>query len=280
MQHHQSIPSTLIPNSLTVDQRSSRSQSNLAFALRKLPPDRRADALTFYDFCRLVDDIADAPGIPQSERQAALDAWKVAIFAASNELPEALAQLIIRHEIDPALLVAVVDGVSRDIEPLAFDDFEHLRGYCWQVASAVGLVSIRIFGIPAPHGVEYAENLGIALQLTNIIRDVGEDASNRRVYLPEDELLRFGVTRDQILSKHESAAFNALMNFQISRARTYYDLAEASAPRDWPDAMRPSRLMAKIYSELLDKIASGRQSVLTKRYRLSTAEKLWHLLRT
>jgi len=280
MQHHQSSPSPLIPNALTIDPRGGRSQSNLAFALRKLPPDRRADALAFYDFCRLVDDIADAPGIPQSERQAALDAWKIAIVSASDELPEALAQLVIRHEIDPTLLVAVVDGVSRDIEPLAFHDFEQLRGYCWQVASAVGLVSIRIFGIPAPHGVEYAENLGIALQLTNIIRDVGEDASNARVYLPEDELLRFGVTRDQILSKRESAAFDALINFQISRARSYYDLAEACAPTNWPDAMRPSRLMAKIYSELLEKIASGRQSVLTKRYRLSSAEKLWHLLRT
>jgi phytoene synthase len=280
MQHKQSLPSPLIPASMTQDSRRGRNQSNLAFALRKLPPDRRADALVFYDFCRLVDDIADAPDIPQPERQAALDAWKFALVSASSEIPEALAQMIIRYEIDPALLVEVVDGVSRDIEPIEFQTFEELRGYCWQVASAVGLVSIRIFGIPAPDGVEFAENLGIALQLTNIIRDVGEDAGNGRVYLPEEDLKRFGVTRAQILAKQNSADFESLVKYQIARARTYYDLAEACAPTVWPNAMRPSRLMAKIYSTLLEKIADGSESVLTKRYRLSPAEKLWHLLRT
>jgi len=280
MQHKQSLPTPLIPASMTQDSRRGRSQSNLAFALRKLPPDRRADALVFYDFCRLVDDIADAPDIPQPERQAALDAWKFALLSASSEIPEALAQMIIRYEIDPALLVEVVDGVSRDIEPLEFQTFDELRGYCWQVASAVGLVSIRIFGIPAPHGVEFAENLGIALQLTNIIRDVGEDAGNGRVYLPEEDLKRFGVTRAQILEKQNSADFESLVKYQIARARTYYNLAEACAPTAWPNAMRPCRLMTKIYSTLLEKIAGGRESVLTKRYRLSPAEKLWHLLRT
>lgn len=268
------IPDTMVPAGI-----QGRKHSNLAFALRKLPPDRREDALEFYDFCRLVDDIADAPGIAPEARRMALDAWRRGLESDDPPIPASLSRVIDRHQIDPELLIAIVDGVSQDIEAPGFPDFPQLYDYCWKVASAVGLASIRIFGIPAPHGTDYAENLGIALQLTNIIRDVGEDAGHGRIYLPSDELVRFGVQAEEVLARRHSTAFQALMDFQIDRARSYYRLAEASAPTTWPDAMRPSRLMAVIYSRLLDKIAHGRQSVLIHRYRLHPIEKLWHLVR-
>ncbi len=274
-------PDALVPNALRSPSSSGRRDSNLAFALRTLPPDRRRDALVFYDFCRLVDDIADVPGIPLCERLNALQGWRSTICEEPNaaKLPPILDAVITNHGVDRDHLVAIVDGVLQDLEPRDFQTFADLRGYCWRVASAVGLVSIRIFGIPAPAGVEYAEHLGIALQLTNIIRDVGEDSENSRIYLPLEDLARFGVSREDILTRRDSSAFRDLIEFQIDRAQGYYIAAEKIRPTPWPQALRPSDLMKNIYARLLRKISDGGKSVLHTRYRLSRIEKLYLLLR-
>jgi len=274
-------PDTLVPSALRYPSNSGRRNSNLAFALRTLPPDRRRDALVFYDFCRLVDDIADVPGIPLCDRLAVLQAWRSAIRMEPHapKLPPMLEAVITNHGVNRDHLVAIVDGVLQDLKPRDFQTFDDLHAYCWRVASAVGLVSIRIFGIPAPAGVEYAEHLGIALQLTNIIRDVGEDSENGRIYLPLEDLARFEVSREDILTRRDSPAFRVLIEFQIERAQGYYIAAEKIRPTAWPQALRPSDLMKNIYARLLRKISDGGKSVLHTRYRLSRIEKLCLLLR-
>ncbi len=272
-------PSPLIPAALAQTTSEGRRKSNLAFALAMLPPDRRKDALTFYDFCRIVDDIADTPGMSVGDRRSALDAWREALLKPDliHLLPTPLAALIARYNIDSCLMVAIVDGVARDIEPDAMADFPALKDYCWHVASAVGLVSIRIFGIPSPHGKDFAELLGVALQLTNIIRDVGEDADTGRIYLPDADLARFAVSRDDILERRSTPEFSTMMEFQIQRAREYYFRAFEVRPRDWNKALRPADLMARTYLRLLGKIESDGCRVLDTRYRLTLPEKLWLL---
>lgn len=270
-------PSPLIPATLVQNVSKGRRQSNLAFALAMLPSDRRKDALTFYDFCRVVDDIADAPGMSVADRRAALDAWRGALLKPNltHLLPTPLAALIARYNIDSRLMVAIVDGVACDIEPDTMADFTALQDYCWHVASAVGLVSIRIFGIPSPHGKDFAELLGVALQLTNIIRDVGDDADAGRIYLPDEDLARFAVSRDDILARRSTPEFSAMMEFQIQRAREFYFQAFEVRPRDWKKALRPADLMARTYLCLLGKIESDGCHVLDTRYRLTLPEKLW-----
>lgn len=273
-------PNPLVPSLLAGTGDVGRKKSNLAFALRTLDSKRQADALVFYDFCRLVDDIADTPGIPKEIRCSALNAWKAALkgIPGAPPLPPDLLDVIEKHAIDRTHLVAVVEGVEQDIEPMDFQSFDDLYAYCWKVASAVGLASIRIFGVPASLGTDYAEHLGIALQLTNIIRDVGEDADNGRIYLPIEDLEKFGVSKDEVLKKCDSSNFQQLLKFQIQRASEYFALAEANYPMDCSTALRPARLMTQVYSRLLKKIDSGHRSVLHHRYRLSSFEKLFLLL--
>ena len=257
--------------------RANARKSNLAFALGCLPPDRRSDALVFYDFCRAVDDIADDSGRSTKEKRELLERWKTCLTLGEG-LPEALVTILNRHGIDRRLLVEIVLGVETDIEPTRFQTHDDLRAYCWRVASAVGLVSIEIFGCKNPQSKVYAEFLGYALQLTNILRDVAEDAAVGRIYLPLDDLQRFQITEASLLAGNPSDNFGALMSFEAKRARSLFAEASRALAKDDAEALKPAELMRTIYERILSRMEADGFRVFQKRYRLSKAEKLFALL--
>ena len=260
-------------HTLQLAARANARKSNLAFALRCLPPDRRMDALVFYDFCRAVDDIADEPGRSPAEKRELLGLWKAALNAG-DKLPPALAEVLIRHKIDRRLLVEIVLGVEMDIEPIRYQTHEALRAYCWRVASAVGLASIEIFGCKNPKSKIYAEFLGYALQMTNILRDVAEDAAAGRIYLPLEDLQKFGVGEAGLLRGTPGENFSDLMYFEAARTRALFMEASRALPADDAEALKPAELMHTIYKKILSRMEADGFRVFQKRYRLSKAEKL------
>ena len=178
-----------------------RSKSNLALALSTLPRKRRHDMMTFYAFCRVIDDIADEPVNTVEERGRSLLAWRNGLlhgFASPDELQAEIETVIRRYSIPRSLLVEIVDGVACDLKQSRYETYDDLLAYCYKVACVVGLVSIEIFGYKNPACKDYSVALGYALQITNIIRDVGEDARNGRIYLPQEDLKRFVPFRDRI----------------------------------------------------------------------------------
>jgi 15-cis-phytoene synthase len=262
---------------LQLASRAGARKSNLAFALGCLPADRRRDALVFYDFCRAVDDIADDPGRSPKERRELLERWKASLLHSEN-LPTALSEVLDRNGIDRTLLVEIVLGVETDIEPARFETHQELRSYCWRVASAVGLVSAAIFGCKNPQSKVYAEFLGHALQMTNILRDVAEDAAVGRIYLPLEDLRKFGVSEEELLVGRPNNNFVALMRFEAAYTRTLFAKAVRALPKEDAAALRPAELMRSIYEKILMRMESDGFRVFQKRYRLSKAEKLFALL--
>ncbi len=260
-----------------------KAESNLAFALKILPPDRREDMVIFYAFCRIMDDLADAPGIPAEERDRSLASWKEGLlhgFPEPDEFQRELLSLRDRRGIPDDLLTAIIDGCRMDLVPQRFATWEDLSGYIWKVACAVGLVSIRLFGCTDPASERYAIALGHALQLTNIVRDVGEDLDNGgRIYLPLEDLARFRYTEADLHARVRDERFLALMDFQADRAERYFhEAAAAISPAD-REALLPARIMAEIYDLLLEKMRDDGFHVLRKRYRISKARKLIILLK-
>ena len=259
-----------------------RSRSNLAFALACLPAKRRRDMVSFYAFCRVVDDIADDPGLPPAERERTLRQWHDAVLRGDGSPAPILAETLAlsrEHGFSPALLGEIIEGVSSDLACQRRETFASLLGYCYKVASAVGLVSIEIFGHKNPACRDYAVNLGYALQLTNILRDVGQDARETgRIYLPLEDLRRFGVTEEEILSGQSSERFLALMAFQAERAEGYYRLAASQLPDEDRHSMIAARMMGQVYQEILDKLRRERFPVFERRVRLSALRKGWILL--
>lgn len=266
---------------------AGRRHSNLALALILLPRERRRDAFLFYDFCRIVDDIADSGTASPEARQAQLDAW-VEAFTPNGEknLPADFLEMIQRRQLDRKLLTEIIFGMKMDIvqvdERITYPTFDDLHHYCWRVASAVGLISSTLFGATGKSVQLYAKELGIALQLTNILRDVAEDAVMNRIYLPQEDLERFGVTEQEILSGAPSPAMTHLLNYQAERADSYFAKAELA----WSEMsvnqhrlMRPARLMSAIYRDLLLQMHRDRYDVFQKKYRVSRVKKLLLALR-
>ncbi len=262
---------------LTLASSAGAKSSNLAFALGSLPAARRRDAMVFYAFCREIDDIADEPGRSPEEKHLLLDTWKDGL-RGNQPIPTELQEIITRHHLDHELLVQIIEGVEMDIEPEDFPTFTDLRRYCWHVASAVGLVSIKLFGCTDPTSTRYAEDLGYALQLTNILRDVGEDAALGRIYLPVEDTERFRVDRTELLQGRATGKFRDLMEFQAARAREFYAGARQSLTPQDAKALVPAETMRIIYSRLLDRMEHDGFRVLETRYRLSKLEKLAILL--
>lgn len=270
-----------IPERLTNP--AKRPSSNLLPALLLLPLNRRRDALLFADWCRLVDDIADDPSMTPDEKRTRLGAWRHALSREQgNKLPSDFRDLIRRRNIDTALLLEIVDGMLMDIGTVRFATFADLLPYCRRVASAVGLASARLFGAEGPATLAYAEELGIALQLTNILRDVAEDAAMGRIYLPLEDLERFGVSEGDIMKGLTGPAMTHLLNHQAERADSWFAKAELS----WSEMsanqrrlMRPARLMSAIYRELLLQMHRDRYDVFAKRYRVPAFRKFLLLLR-
>lgn len=255
-----------------------RAKSNLAFALRILPPDRRADMEVFYAFCRTMDDLADDPSLPADERVTGLNTWSrglVSGFADATPLQQQVMEMKQRCAIPTDLMEAIIDGCRMDLQIQRFQNWDELSQYIWKVACAVGLVSIRLFGCKDPASERYAVALGRALQLTNILRDVREDLDNGgRIYLPLDELARFGYSENDLAARVDDDRFRALMAFQAERAEGFFREAELAIPAADRRALTPARVMADIYHHLLAEMRRDGFRVLEKRYRISRARKL------
>ena len=268
----------------TAEEITKSSKSNLALAFFALPKERKRDITTFYAFCRVVDDIADAEAIPVEERQARLNTWKAALVeSVPGEDPFAaeLRAVVARYNIPVVYFEEIIAGVEMDLSPRRYATFADLRLYCYRVASAVGLVSIEIFGYSNPACRQYAESLGLALQLTNILRDVGEDYANgQRIYLPQEDLERFGVSEEDIARQHYHAPFVALANYQADRAFQFFKQATEQLPREDRPSMIAAEIMRGVYSGILWKMKRDGFHVLEKRYRLNRCEKLAVIVKT
>lgn len=262
-----------------------RSSSNLIPALLLLPRERRSDALLFSSWCRLVDDIADNPSLDVTQKQKALEAWLLALQNKNDtdeDLPEDFAAMIRKRNLDRSLLCEVVLGMMMDTERNRYATFEELEIYCRYVASAVGLLSARIFGAQGENVECYSEQLGIALQLTNILRDVAEDGAMGRIYLPLEDLERFGVREDGVIGSITSPEMTHLLNHQAERADSYFakaELAWSEMTANQRRLMRPARFMSAIYRDLLLQMHRDRYDVFARRYRVSAFKKLLLLLR-
>jgi phytoene synthase len=252
------------------------SKSNLALAFVALGRERRNDITVFYAFCRVIDDIADSPEMPPDDKAAALKAWRTWIREAAPGEPELAAELrglYAKYAITPPMLDQIIDGVEMDLRNVRYRTFDDLRIYCYRVASAVGLVSIEIFGYRNPGCREYAIELGLALQVTNIIRDVGKDLDNERIYLPEEDLARFGYSEAELHARAHNEAFVRLMEFQASRAEEFFSRAAARLPAEDRRSMVAAEIMSSVYHTLLRRMKSDRFQVFGKEYRLSKIEK-------
>ncbi len=255
-----------------------KAKSNLAFALKILPRERREDMVIFYAFCRTMDDLADDPGMSSEKRIELLQSWKNGLlfgFAAPDEFQSEVTSLRDRHQIPNDLLVAIIDGCQMDVHPQRFGTWRDLSGYIWRVACAVGLVSIRLFGCKDPGSERYAVALGHALQLTNILRDIAEDLTNgQRIYLPLSDLAQFHYTEQDLIAHVRDERFLNLMAFEADRAEGYFKEAAAALPASDREALVPARIMGEIYHVLLEKMRSGHFEVFKKRYSVSKARKL------
>ena len=255
-----------------------KARSNLAFALKILPLDLRDDMVVFYAFCRVMDDLADAPAIPADVRSASLEHWKRGIvhgFEQPTEFELEVLSLRDRHEIPNENLAAIIEGCQMDLQPQRFETWDDLANYIWKVACAVGLVSIRILGCKDPASERYAVALGRALQLTNILRDVEEDLANGgRIYLPIADLARFNYTPEDLTARVWDDRFVALMNDQASKANQYFHEAAAAHSEVDRQALLAAEIMGEIYHALLDQMKADRFRVFSKRYGVSMPHKI------
>jgi DNA-formamidopyrimidine glycosylase/squalene synthase HpnD len=254
-----------------------RAKSNLAFALACLPAQRRRDMISFYAFCRVVDDIADSSDYAEADRRAQLHSWRHAVLTgAPSHIPvlDEVTRLPAKYHFPPQWLAEIIDGVASDLTHERYATFEDLLAYCYKVASVVGLVSVHIFGHRSPAAADYAVQLGYALQLTNILRDIGQDARDTgRIYLPLEDLARFGVTEQDVLSGRHTPEFTRLMDFEYARAIAYYDRAEALLPPEDRHTLLASRMMGQIYREILEKLKRTGYPVFAQRCRLHPLRK-------
>jgi phytoene synthase len=259
--------------------KAARSGSSFYYSFLFLPPERRRAITALYAFCREVDDVVDEVAEVDVARTK-LAWWRTEVadlFAGHPHHPvtRALQPHLGPFGIDAARLNEIIDGMEMDLVHHRYADFDALRLYCHRAAGVVGQLSAGIFGYANPATLEYAESLGIAFQLTNIIRDVGEDARRDRIYLPAEDLARFGVSSEDILAGRSSAAFEALMAFQADRAESFYERAFAHLAAEDRRAQRPGLIMAAIYRTLLREIRRERFQVLDRRTALTPLRKLW-----
>ena len=251
-------------------------KSNLALAFISLSRERKADIIVFYTFCRVIDDIADSTELTLAEKQLRLTKWRQMLQAAApGEPPLArdVRRLIEKYSLPVGMFEEIIAGVEMDLSILRYATFDELRVYCYRVASAVGLVSIEIFGYRNPGCKQYAIELGLALQMTNIIRDVGRDSQNGRIYLPQGDLARFSYSETELQDRQHNERFLRLMEFETSRAREFFSRAAAALPSEDRRAMAPAEIMGSIYRGLLRQIELDRFRVFEKEYQLSKLEK-------
>jgi 15-cis-phytoene synthase len=271
-----------------VQDKAAGSGSSFYYAFLFLPPPRRAAITAFYAFCREVDDVVDETS-DAGVAAAKLAWWRREVAEAyagrpTHPVTRALMPLAAPFQIEARHLDAVIDGCQIDLEQTRFLDFAGLQRYCHLVAGIVGEVAANIFGRSHDDTLRYAHRLGLAMQLTNIIRDVGDDARRGRIYLPVDELQRFDVKAHELLKREApfgySERFDALMRFQAQRAHACFDEAMALLPECDRVAQKPGLMMANIYRSLLREIESQGFQVLHQRTSLTPLRKLWIAART
>jgi 15-cis-phytoene synthase len=260
-------------NAVTI---TRQSKSNLALAFISLGRERKSDITVFYAFCRVIDDIADSSELNVVEKRVRLAKWRQMLHATTQDEPllaRDVRRLIAKYSLPIDMLEEIIAGVEMDLSTLRYSTFEELRIYCYRVASMVGLVSIEIFGYRNQRCKQYAIELGLALQMTNIIRDVGKDMRNGRIYLPQEDLARFHYSDTELIRRHYNARFVQLMEFQARRARQFFVNADAALAAEERRAMTPAEIMGSIYRSLLRRIELDKFRVFEKDYQLSKIEK-------
>ena len=269
------------------EQITQRSASNLALAFIMLPKEKRAGMSALYAFCREVDDVADEESVPVPERRQRLRQWREDIrLACAGGQPQfpvnrELQPFVARHHLPFDLFDDLIRGVEMDLDITRYETWAHLEEYCYRVASVVGLLSIEIFGHQSPACQTYAVHLGKALQLTNILRDVGNDAARGRIYLPLAELARHQVSEEDILHGRFTPRFRRLAQTTAARARHHYALARASLPAEDRQAMVAAELMGAVYWRLLRKLEQADFPVLAPQTaKLHKLQKIGLILRT
>ncbi len=259
--------------------KAAKSGSSFYYSFMFLPADRRQAITALYAFCREVDDVVDECH-DLSLAQTKLEWWRQEVGRVYNGTPThpvglALKDVIKGFRLPQEQLLEIIDGMAMDLSQTRYLDFKGLQLYCYRVASVVGLLAAEIFGYQDRQTLKYAHDLGLAFQLTNIIRDVGEDARRGRIYLPIEDLQRFDVPAKDILEARYSDAFRELMAFQAERAEKFYDQAFAQLPAVDRKAQRPGLVMAAIYRTLLREIARDGFMVLDRRTSLTPLRKVW-----
>ncbi|MGD8790745.1 MAG: presqualene diphosphate synthase HpnD [Burkholderiales bacterium] len=259
--------------------KAAGSGSSFYYSFLFLPTQKRRAITALYAFCREVDDIVDESTDAELARTR-LTWWSKEINELFHGTPQhpvtrALSDAVKAFNLPESLFHEIIAGMGMDLSRNRYATFPDLEQYCYRVAGVVGLLAAEIFGRTCSATLQYAENLGTAFQLTNIIRDIGEDATRNRIYLPLDELARFGVDPGEILKGHSSERFNELVRFQIHRARQYYERAFSALPDADRRAQRPGLVMAGIYQSLLDDIEARQTNVLTTRATMTPIRKLW-----
>ena len=260
-------------------EKAARSGSSFYYSFLFLPPHKRRAITALYAFCREVDDVVDECSDAALARTK-LAWWRKEIadtFAGEPHHPvgHALVQVIRDFDLPAELFGEIIDGMEMDLSQTRYADFKSLHLYCYRVAGVVGELAAVIFGYQDRNTLKYAHDLGLAFQLTNIIRDVGEDARRGRIYLPLDELERFGVSPADILNHRETENFGRLMEFQFERAQGYYRQAMSELPTCDRKTQRTGLIMAAIYRTLLDEIRRDGYRVLNQRISLTPLRKLW-----
>jgi phytoene synthase len=260
-------------------QKTAASGSSFYYSFMFLPKHKREAITALYAFCREVDDVVDEC-TELKVAQVKLAWWKDEIQNLYKGKPihpvtKALQPFVHSFHLSEEHFIEIIDGMEMDLNFNRYEDFKQLQLYCYRVASVVGILSAQIFGFENRKTLKFAHDLGLAFQLTNIIRDVGEDARRNRIYIPLDELARFGVTEEDILRSRESDAVKQLLEFQIERAESYYDRALNELPAEDRKSQRVGLIMAAIYRTLLREIkADGAEKVLNSRTALGTLRKL------
>lgn len=255
-----------------------RSRSNFYYAFLFLPRAQREAIYAVYAFCRIVDDVVDLGGVPEVQRRE-LGRWRQELarcFEGQPQEPVAqrLASAIKRFPVPRSALEAILDGVEMDLDRSRYETFEDLYPYCCRVAGAVGLCCIEIFGYSDPRCRDYAVDLGVALQLTNILRDVKADAERGRIYLPQENLRRFGVSAEDLRTGRYSPAFVELMRFEARRAQQFYEQAWATLPAQDAPRLLAAEIMGRIYFALLQAIEARQFRVFGERVTVPVSRKL------
>lgn len=271
------------PSNATVDEAydycralTHKHGANFSVGFRFLPLPKRRAVYAAYAFCRLADDIADDPGMAISER---LDRWQAELDRCYEGRPGhlvtiALADSLRSYDIPKSAFVDLIDGCRQDLVKTRYETFEELLEYCRLVAASISDISLAIFGYDGASAIEHGRDLSTALQLTNVTRDIGDDLDRDRIYVPQEDLARFGVSEDDLLERRKNQAMLELVTFQAERARSYFVKAQPLIDKIDRDARFPVTLMGSVYSTVLDKIQKDPLAVLEQRVSLSLPQKI------